>query len=106
MGQERALSQNRRTSGLFRGQYPSVRVCSRGCNSPIVLDGVSTHVHDPATDRQRVRRLLRSIGDLTRMAKDRERSRQSLYREAEQFVASVDGAAARAEIDELKRQLN
>jgi hypothetical protein len=45
-------------------------------------------------------------GDLTRMAKDREQSRQSLYREAEQVVASVDGAAAQAEIDALKRQLD
>src|SRR3954468_12470199 len=45
-------------------------------------------------------------GDLTRMAKDRERSRQSLYREAEQVVASVDGAAAQAEFDALKRQLD
>src|SRR4051794_2739239 len=45
-------------------------------------------------------------GDLTEMAKDREQSRQSLYREAEQVVAAVDGAAARAEIDALKRQLD
>ena len=45
-------------------------------------------------------------GDLTQMARDRERSRQSLYREAEQVVASVGGAAARAEIDALKRQLD
>jgi hypothetical protein len=45
-------------------------------------------------------------GDLTKMAKDREQSRQSLYREAEQVVASVGGAAARAEIDALKRQLD
>jgi chromosome segregation ATPase len=44
-------------------------------------------------------------GDLTRMAKDREQSRQSLYREAEQVVASVDDAVAQAEIDALKRQL-
>jgi chromosome segregation ATPase len=45
-------------------------------------------------------------GDLTQMAKDREQSRQSLYREAEQVVASVDGGAAQAEIDALKRQLD
>ena len=38
-------------------------------------------------------------GDITKMAKDREQSRQSLYREA------VDGAAAQARIDELQRQL-
>ena len=45
-------------------------------------------------------------GDVTAMAIDRERSRQSLYREAEQVVASVDGAATQAEIDALKRQLD
>jgi hypothetical protein len=44
-------------------------------------------------------------GDVTMMAKDRERSRQSLYREAEQVASAVDGAAARARIDELQRQL-
>jgi len=44
-------------------------------------------------------------GDVTAMAQDRERSRQSLYREAEQVVEAVDGAAARARIDELERQL-
>ena len=45
-------------------------------------------------------------GDVTGMAHDRERSRQSLYREAEQVVAAVDGTAARAEIEALKRQLD
>src|SRR3989442_840969 len=44
-------------------------------------------------------------GDVTKMAQDREQSRQSLYREAEQVANAVDGAAAQARIDELKRQL-
>jgi hypothetical protein len=44
-------------------------------------------------------------GDVTKMAQDREQSRQSLYREAEQVVDALDGAAAQAQIDELKRQL-
>jgi hypothetical protein len=44
-------------------------------------------------------------GDITRMAQDREQSRQSLYREAEQVAGAVDGTAARARIDELRRQL-
>jgi hypothetical protein len=44
-------------------------------------------------------------GDVTTMAQDREQSRQSLYREAEQVANAVDGAAAQARIDELKRQL-
>src|ERR1700722_14892236 len=43
--------------------------------------------------------------DVTRVAEDRERSRQSLYREAEQVVAAVDGAATQARIAELQRQL-
>lgn len=44
-------------------------------------------------------------GDVTRMADDREQSRQSLYREAEQVADSVAGVAAQARIDELQRQL-
>jgi hypothetical protein len=44
-------------------------------------------------------------GDVTRMAQDRDQSRQSLYREAEQVASAVDGAAAQARIDELQRQL-
>jgi hypothetical protein len=44
-------------------------------------------------------------GDVTRMAEDRERSRQSLYREAEQVATAVDGSAAQARIDDLERQL-
>jgi hypothetical protein len=44
-------------------------------------------------------------GDVTAMAKDRERSRQSLYREAEQVANAVDGAAAQIRIDELQEQL-
>jgi hypothetical protein len=44
-------------------------------------------------------------GDVTRMAKDREQSRQSLYREAQQVAESVDGAVAQARIDDLERRL-
>jgi hypothetical protein len=44
-------------------------------------------------------------GDVTQMAQDRERSRQSLYREAQQVADAVDGAAVRGRIDELQRQL-
>jgi hypothetical protein len=44
-------------------------------------------------------------GDVTEMAKSREQSRQSLYREAEQVAHAVDGTAAQAEIDELRQQL-
>src|SRR3982751_4404594 len=44
-------------------------------------------------------------GDVTEMAEDRERSRQSLYREAEQVVEAVDGAGAQARIAEIQQQL-
>jgi hypothetical protein len=44
-------------------------------------------------------------GDVTEMARDREQSRQSLYREARQVANAVDGAASRAHIDELQQQL-
>src|SRR5215218_3302513 len=44
-------------------------------------------------------------GDVTAMAQDREQSRQSLYREAEQVAHAVDGTAAQARIDELQQQL-
>jgi uncharacterized protein (UPF0216 family) len=44
-------------------------------------------------------------GDVTKMAEDREQSRQSLYREAEKVVEAVDGTAARAQIEELERRL-
>jgi hypothetical protein len=44
-------------------------------------------------------------GDVTQMAHDRERSRQSLYREAERVTEAVDGAVAWAQIDDLQRQL-
>jgi len=44
-------------------------------------------------------------GDVTQMARQREQSRQALYREAEQVVDALDGAAAQSRIDDLQRQL-
>src|SRR4051794_14563607 len=44
-------------------------------------------------------------GDVTKMAQDREQSRQSLYREARQVADAVDGAAAQDRIDDLQQQL-
>jgi len=44
-------------------------------------------------------------GDVTKMAHEREQSRQSLYREAAQVVKAVDGTAAQSRIDELERRL-
>ena len=44
-------------------------------------------------------------GDVTKMAKDREQSRQSLYREAEQVAEAVDGSVTQAQVEDLQRQL-
>jgi hypothetical protein len=44
-------------------------------------------------------------GDVTRMAEDRDQSRQSLYREAEKVVQAVDGTVTEARLEELRRLL-
>ena len=44
-------------------------------------------------------------GDVTKLAKDREQSRQSLYREAGQVADAVDGTAAQARRDEEQQQI-
>ena len=44
-------------------------------------------------------------GDVSRLARDRKQSRQSLYREAQQAIDAVDGTAARARIAELEQQV-
>jgi hypothetical protein len=44
-------------------------------------------------------------GDVTRLAKDWEQSRQSLYREAEQVADAVDGTATQAQLEALRREL-
>ena len=44
-------------------------------------------------------------GDVTRMAQDREQSRQSLYREAARVIDAVDGTAAQARVAELEQQV-
>jgi hypothetical protein len=49
--------------------------------------------------------LLGRYGDVSRMAQDREQSRQSLYREADDVVDALDGTTTQSRIDELKRQL-
>src|SRR3954463_2002213 len=40
-------------------------------------------------------------GDVSRMAQDREQSRQSLYREADDVVDALDGTATQSRIDQL-----
>jgi hypothetical protein len=49
--------------------------------------------------------LFGQYGDVSRMAQDREASRQSLYREANQVVDALDGTATQSRIDGLQRQL-
>jgi hypothetical protein len=44
-------------------------------------------------------------GDVTRMAQGRERSRQSLYREAERVIDAVDGTSTGTRLAELERQV-
>src|SRR6516165_5797188 len=44
-------------------------------------------------------------GDVTKMAQDREQSRQSLYREATEVVNAVEATAGQTRIDQLQRQL-
>ena len=44
-------------------------------------------------------------GDVAQMARQREQSRQALYREAEQVVDAIDGVAVQGRFDDLQRQL-
>ncbi len=44
-------------------------------------------------------------GDVTKMAQDRQQSRQSLYREATEVVNAVDGTTAQTRMAQLQQQL-
>ena len=44
-------------------------------------------------------------GDVAQMARQREQSRQALYREAEQVVDAIDGVSVQGRFDDLQRQL-
>jgi ABC-type transport system involved in cytochrome bd biosynthesis fused ATPase/permease subunit len=44
-------------------------------------------------------------GDVAQMARQREQSRQALYREAEQVVDAIDGVSVPGRFDDLQRQL-
>src|SRR3954452_13560228 len=44
-------------------------------------------------------------GDVTKLAGDRELSRESLYREGDKVVEAVDGAVTQAQVEDLQRQL-
>jgi hypothetical protein len=45
-------------------------------------------------------------GDVTKLARDREQSRQSLYREAAQAIDAVDGTATQTRVAELEQQVS
>ena len=84
----------------------SLEMCSIvGELTPIGIDGGSPM----STITQRIASafvvLCGRYGDVTKMAHDREQSRQSLYREASQVANAVDGTAVQSRIDELQRQL-
>jgi hypothetical protein len=80
-------------------------VCNRGCDPSIGLDGVSPMPTIPQRIASAFAVLCGQYGDVTEMANDREQSRQSLYREAEQVANAVDGTAAQSRINELQHQL-
>ena len=80
-------------------------VCNRGgCTRPALIERPAM-----PTIPQRIASafavLCGRYGDVTRMARDRQQSRQSLYRQAEQVIDAVDGAAAQARVAELEEQV-
>ena len=84
---------------------PPQNVCTRsGCTRP-ALNERPVMPTIPQCIASAFAVLCGRYGDVTQMAKDREQSRQSLYREAGQVADAVDGTAARAQIDELRREL-
>src|SRR3954471_11072136 len=80
-------------------------VCNRGRDPLIGLDGAGPMPTIPQRIASAFAVLCGQYGDVTTMARDREQSRQSLYRESQQVANAVDGAAAQARIDELQQQL-
>jgi hypothetical protein len=84
---------------------PRPGVCNRGrdARSP------STDPIAMATISQRIASAFAVLrgryGEITAMAREREQSRQSLYRESEKVVEAVEGSVPQARIDELRRQL-
>src|SRR3954470_13799466 len=80
-------------------------VCNRGCDPSIGLDGAGPMSTIPQRIGSAFAVLCGRYGDVTKMAGDREQSRQSLYREAGKVVEAVDGAVMQARVEELQRQL-
>src|SRR3954470_7000283 len=80
-------------------------VCNRGCDPSIGLDGAGPMPTIPQRIASAFTVFCGRYGDVTKMAEDREQSRQSLYREAQEVANAVDGAAAQSRIDDLQRQL-
>ena len=80
-------------------------VCNRGLITQIGLGGASPMPTIPQRVASAFAVLCGHYGDVTKMAQDRQQSRQSLYREAEQVASAVDGTAAQARTDQLQQQL-
>jgi hypothetical protein len=80
-------------------------VCNRGgCTKPALIE-LPVMPTIPQRIASAFAVLCGRYGDVTRMAQDRERSRQSLYREAAQVFDAVDGTAAQARVAELEEQV-
>jgi hypothetical protein len=80
-------------------------VCNRGRDPLIDYDGARPVPTIPQRIASAFAVFCGRYGDVTEMAHDREQSRQSLYREAQQVANAVDGATARGRIDELQQRL-
>src|SRR4051794_33485894 len=93
----------------FRGGWPVDNFPPDGCNrgGPPHLTAIESPAM--ATIPQRIASaftiLFGQHGEVTRLARDRDQSRQSLYREAEQVLDVVDGTAARDRVHALEQQL-
>jgi TolA-binding protein len=81
------------------------KVCNRGgCTRPALIERpVMPTIPQGIASAFAV--LCGRYGDITRMAHDRQQSRQSLYREAQQTIDTVDGTAAQARIADLQQQI-
>jgi chromosome segregation ATPase len=80
-------------------------MCNRGPDLLIDLDRARPMSTIPQRIASAFAVLCGRYGDVTRMAHDRQQSRQSLYREARQAIDAVDGTAAQAQITELQQQI-
>jgi hypothetical protein len=83
----------------------SQNVCNRGHSpEPSSIEGFAM----PTVARRLARAFgvpFGRYGDVTKLAREREQSRQSVYREAAQTIDAVDGTATEARVAELEQQV-